>query len=194
MKAVTRSEQSVETEIKLKSPSAAAATNLLEAAGFQIVKPRALETNQLYDTPEESLRLSGKLLRLRTWNGAHMLTYKGPSLSGGPHKSREEIETGLEDSGRMAAILARLGMVPKFRYEKFRTMYRIASQPGCAVVDETPIGVFLELEGEPAWIDATAAKLGFMPADYITASYGTLYLEHCRRHGIVPGDMVFPVA
>jgi adenylate cyclase class 2 len=189
---VSRSEQPVETEIKLKTPSAEAAGRLLESAGFRISHRRALETNQLYDTPEESLRRSGKLLRLRSWDGVHVLTFKGRSVPG-RHKSREEIETGFEDPARMAAILERLGMVARFRYEKFRTVFEIPSQPGCAVVDETPIGVFLELEGDAAWIDATALQLGFSPADYITVSYGTLYLEHCRRQGLEAGDMVFPV-
>jgi adenylate cyclase class 2 len=189
---VTRSEHLVETEIKLKIPSTEAAARLLESAGFRISHPRALETNQLYDTPDESLRRSGKLLRLRSWDGIHMLTFKGPSVPG-RHKAREEIETGLEDPQRMAAILERLGMVPGFRYEKFRTLYEISGEPGCTVIDETPIGAFLELEGDADWIDATALKLGFSPADYITASYGTLYLDHCRGRGVEAGDMVFAV-
>jgi len=58
-------------------------------------------------------------------------------------------------------------------------------------VDETPIGAYMELEGNARWIDRTARQLGFAPAHYITASYGSLYFEWCRARGIEPGDMVF---
>jgi adenylate cyclase class 2 len=59
------------------------------------------------------------------------------------------------------------------------------------VLDETPIGVFLELEGPPDWIDRAAGELGFKEDNYITASYGALYIEDCRRCGEAPGDMTF---
>jgi hypothetical protein len=62
---------------------------------------------------------------------------------------------------------------------------------GTATLDETPAGVFLELEGEPAWIDEVAGKLGFTEPDYITASYIQLYVNHCKRQGVAPADMVF---
>ena len=60
-----------------------------------------------------------------------------------------------------------------------------------AVLDETPIGTYLELEGPGAWIDATAAELGFAARDYILLSYGTLYRNHCREMGMEVGHMVF---
>jgi len=54
------------------------------------------------------------------------------------------------------------------------------------MVDETPIGNFLEIEGDPAGIDAVAARLGFARSDYITDSYHRLFLLSGRS-----GDMVF---
>jgi adenylate cyclase len=45
-----------------------------------------------------------------------------------------------------------------FRYEKFRTEWEM--EDGHLVLDETPIGVWAELEGQPLWIDATLEKLG----------------------------------
>jgi len=59
------------------------------------------------------------------------------------------------------------------------------------LLDETPIGNFLELEGSPRWIDRTARRLGFSPKDYINRSYGYLYLAWCRERRIRPKDMVF---
>jgi len=56
------------------------------------------------------------------------------------------------------------------------------------MLDETPLGVFLELEGPARWIDRTARALGFSESDYITDSYAEL---HRRSRGGEAGDMVF---
>jgi adenylate cyclase class 2 len=180
----------VETEIKLKAPSAAEARRGLQAAGFLRVHPRALESNQIYDTPDHSFRKSGKLVRLRTWGPRALLTFKGPAKPGARHKSREEIESGVSDAAEMSLILERMGLVKTYRYEKYRSEFRIPGENGLAALDETPIGVFLELEGASAWIDRTARKLGYTRGDYITASYGALYMEQTAGRGRADG-MVF---
>ena len=56
---------------------------------------------------------------------------------------------------------------------------------------QTPIGVFLELEGPESWIDQTARRLGFGPGDYVTCSNAALYEEYRRSHATVPRDMKF---
>ena len=58
-------------------------------------------------------------------------------------------------------------------------------------VDETPIGVFLELEGPAAWIDGTAAALGFHVADYVTDSYAALYRQYRQANPEAPDNMIF---
>jgi adenylate cyclase class 2 len=185
----------VETEIKLRLPQGPQrARVLLEQHGFRATGPRQLETNQLFDLPAGQLRESGRLLRLRSAGGRWSLTYKGPRL-GGSHKRREELEAELSDGSTLAQILAALGYQPSFAYEKFRTTFEASGQQGIVTLDETPIGDFLELEGPESWIDQTAARLGFGPADYVTSSYGGLYEEYRRIHetdpGSVPCDMKF---
>jgi len=91
----------------------------------------------------------------------------------------------------MRTIAGRLGFNAVFRYQKYRTEYKQPSRSGVATLDETPIGVYLELEGQPAWIDRTAKKLGYTEQDYITSSYGRLYLEWRERHKSAPHDMLF---
>jgi len=179
-----------ETEIKIRLDSAAAGRRLLRRLGFSIVKRRAFEINVVFDTADGALRRGRKLLRLRQTGRQHTLTFKGPAAAG-RHKSREEIESGFADAVSMRRILERLGYEPVFRYEKYRTEYGALQSTGEAMLDETPIGTFLELEGGPRWIDRTAGALGFSAPDYITASYGKLYLEHCQARGIKPGNMVF---
>jgi adenylate cyclase class 2 len=179
-----------ETEIKLQVTDAAAGRRLLGAAGFRVSKRRLLETNTVLDTPGCALRKRSALLRVRRAGGIATVTYKGPPEPS-KHKSREELEFDLPDARAIVAILDRLGFQPVWRYEKYRTEFREPGSRGVATLDETPAGVFLELEGTPRWIDRTARKLGFGEGDYITASYGQIYLDRCARDGVQPGDMVF---
>jgi adenylate cyclase class 2 len=166
----------------------------IQAAGFTVCRERVFEANRVYDTPAGTIRASGQLLRVREAGDAITLTWKGPAGRTGDHKSRAEIETSIGDPRAFDSILRHLGFAPVFRYEKFRTEFAKPGEPGVITLDETPtpIGWFLELEGEPAWIDSTASILGFSKTDYVTASYTTLYLAHCRSSGQLPGWMVFP--
>ncbi len=179
-----------EIEIKLRVEDAAKARGMLREAGFRVRKRRVFEANRVYDTAARSLRAAKQLLRLRTVGARNQLTFKGAPLPG-KHKKREEWELTVADAAAMEAILTRLGYQLMFRYEKYRTEYSRAEEPGVVTVDETPIGTFLELEGPPGWIDRTARELGFGAADYITLSYGSLYMEYCQVRGVTPGHMVF---
>jgi len=179
-----------ETEIKLAVESAQATRRLLRAAGFTVSRRRVFESNIIFDTPRLTLRKADTLLRVRRAGGLSTITYKGrPAVA--RHKSREELELEISDAGTMSAIIQRLGLGPVFRYEKYRTEYRQSRGAGMAMLDETPVGVYLELEGSPRWIDRTARQLGFGEQDYIVRSYARLYLEWCRRKRVKPGDMVF---
>jgi len=182
----------VETEIKLRlTQGPEHATALLHERGFQATGPRQLQTDQIFDLPSGELRQRGLVLRLRSTGGLWTVTYKGPAGVSAKHKSREEIETHVSDGVAFSQILVGLGYQPTFAYEKFRTTFKAGEEDGIATLDETPIGDFLELEGPAYWIDRTAIRLGFGPADYITSSYASLYEEHRRTHATVPRDMQF---
>ncbi len=176
----------LETEIKLRiEGGAAAARELLARHGYRVHMPRTLQRDRLFDLPDGVLRQSRRMLRIRRSGDDTILTYKGPPLSG-PHKSREELETSVGNADTLGEILQRLGYVPSFYYEKYRTTFSQNgdnSESAVVALDETPIGVFLELEGSGAWIDRTASTLGFLPSDYITASYAALYLQYLEVHG-----------
>lgn len=186
-----------EREIKLPLANVAEMRSRLAALGFQEVVPRQKEVNCLYDFPGAALRSRGELLRLRSSGGLNVLTFKAKATTG-KHKEREEIEVTVGDSEPAQTILERLGLVAGFRYEKFRSTWQRPAgsagplADGVIVLDETPIGNYLELEGAGDWIDRTALELGFTEADYIQTSYGRLYLEHCQQQGITPGHMLFP--
>lgn len=179
-----------EVEIKLRLSSVEEGKRLLRSAGFRVSKRRLFESNVVFDTPASELRAASQLLRLRQSGNAHILTFKGAPTPG-KLKTREEIETSLGDGEALKEILTRLGFRIVFRYEKYRTEFRRPEEAGLATLDETPIGVFLELEGTPAWIDRAARALGFSERDYLTDTYGGLYLDWCAKRGIKSDRMVF---
>ena len=58
-------------------------------------------------------------------------------------------------------------------------------------IDETPVGVFVEIEGGEQGIETAAAALGRSQADFIVDSYRSLFLQHRDRFGLTTSDMVF---
>ena len=177
----------VETEIKLRMSGPGPAREAVARLGATLVRPRHLEDNLLLDDTGSTLAGSGRTLRLRRTGDTAVLTFKGPRRDREGVKSRQEIEvqTAAEEADVLQAILRAIGFGPTFRYQKYRETYRLGDVE--IVVDETPIGTFLEIEGPLPAIHATAAALGLGPRDYITDSYAGLFFASGGR-----GDMVFP--
>src|SRR5947209_8816171 len=168
----------IETEIKLRISSLEDAKARIEGRGFRVARERVVESNTIYDTSGGRLRAAGELLRLRQVGAGGLMTFKGRGEAG-RHKARPEVETELNDPAAAAKILEAVGFRPVFRYEKYRTEFDRSDSEGSVVLDETPIGAFMELEGDPHWIDSVAAELGFTESEYLTASYGKLYTDYC---------------
>lgn len=181
-----------EVEIKLPVADLAATRRSLRKLGFLLHQRRRLEVNWLFDDAGGGLRAEGLLLRLRKSGRDWLFTYKGPSLPG-PYKSREESETIVADGDEMRHILHALGYRETFVYERYRTTFTqgAGARKGEAVLDETPIGNYLELEGAPAWIDRIAAGLDFEPSQYILQSYATLFLQYIGVHRLKARNFTF---
>jgi adenylate cyclase class 2 len=185
----------IETEIKLRLESASKAgvskaRALLRRHGFKVIAPRVFERNLVLDDAQGSIRERGLLLRVRGAGKITTCTFKGPETPG-RHKSREEREFRAGDLESCVAFFAALGFREVFRYEKYRTEFARDREPGHVTLDETPVGVFMELEGTAPWIDRTAKLLGFPREAWITLSYGKLYEDWCQAKGIAPKDMCF---
>jgi adenylate cyclase class 2 len=165
-----------EIEVKFQVADPEALHQRLAAAGFHEQTPRTFERNVLYDTPDRRLRAQTAILRVRKYGEKWVLTFKCLPQNNDPsarHKRREETETPVQDGEAIGHIFTQLGYTSVFVYEKWRTEY--ADSTGHCVLDETPIGVYAELEGPSDWIDSTAGKLGIDHASFITLSYGRLF-------------------
>lgn len=205
-----------ETEIKLKIKDVAAFRARLAKMGARLVfggTGRVHEWNVLFDTPEQTFKRRWELLRIRTEtaDGARatkkkhvLVTYKRPVRSGKGiargekrrHKVREEIELEVGDGAALTRIFEGAGLKAWFRYEKFRTTYRLKKSQEWAAgllieLDETPIGTFVELEGPAKAIDRAAEELGFSERDYIVGNYFSLYRMECEQRKAKIGDMTF---
>jgi adenylate cyclase class 2 len=181
-----------EVEIKFRVSDPAALLERARRAGFSEATPPTHEFNTLYDTPDRKLRQRGQLLRIRHYGDRWVMTHKShpPETSAADrHKRRIELETEVSDGAALAEVFSALGYVPVFSYEKYRAEWNDGT--GHLVLDETPLGTLAELEGDPDWIDRTAAKLGVTPDEYMTASYGMLFLEWKAATGDPAQNMTF---
>jgi adenylate cyclase, class 2 len=180
----------LEREIKLKfeTPEDARVRILSPGVGATPLRGRRLQEDSLLDTSDDRLFGRRCVLRLRSEGGKSLLTFKGP-VRPGVMKLREEHETVVADGDALLTILHELGLHVWFRYEKYREEF--AAEDVVIAIDETPVGTFVEIEGGEEHIHRTAAALGKTPADYLTDSYRTLFVEYCRRHGLATSDMLF---
>lgn len=141
--------QEIEIKLKISDPnSLIARLKRLRARLVGDGTGRVHEWNVIFDTPHGALAKHGQLLRIRTETPERtskktskspaqrfLLTFKRPvatvSLASGSaqdnhrHKVREEFELEIADSGTLTKIFEGLGMRGWFRYEKYRTTFRL---------------------------------------------------------------------
>jgi adenylate cyclase class 2 len=182
----------VEIEVKFQVADPGMLDEKLRALGFRCVTPRTFERNVLYDTRDRRLRVQQSILRIRKYGDKWVLTHKCLTPENNPdarHKQRIETETEVTDGEAVGTVFTHLGYEPAFTYEKWRTEY--ADTTGHCVLDETPIGIFAELEGPGEWIDRVGEQLGLKPSQMITLSYGRLFDEWRERTGSEATDLTF---
>jgi predicted adenylyl cyclase CyaB len=162
-----------EIEIKIRVESAEAARDKLLKLGAVLAHERALETNTLYDFDARTLTAGRRALRLRTFGRKCFLTFKGAPQSSRRFKVREEYEVEVKNERQARKILQALGLGPVFRYEKHRTVFRRDRLKVC--LDETSLGVFLELEGDRSRIIRMVELLGVDKSELVKLDYVELY-------------------
>jgi len=179
---------SVESEVKLRADSPETARTAIAAAGGVLVRPRRLQSDGLLDNEGSDLRSGRCALRVRVEPDRSFLTFKGPPQPSAV-KLREELETTVGDPVVIFALLERLGFRVWFRYEKYREEY--SREDVTVAIDETPVGVFVEVEGGEQGIADVTRLLGLSEHDYVLDSYRGLFVEHRRMRGLPATDMLF---
>jgi adenylate cyclase class 2 len=151
--------------------------------------PRAYEDNWCFDTSDQRFQREDRLLRLRR-DHRILLTYKEPPLTADKaFKIRQEYEIEVNDFEQARALLDKLGFSPSLRYEKYRETFRYGEAE--ILLDETPLGAFVEIEGTRESIDAIATQLQLDDTNRITASYGDIFEAVRSTYGLSFSDMTF---
>jgi len=185
------SDQTLESELKIPVTDLDQVRVFLQRARAIVVQTMEREINLLMDTEDKRLRTAGCVLRLRQHGDRKTLTFKGPVSYRGAIKERPEHETEVVDLDRMGEILSGLGFSVYMRYEKDREEW--ALEDVSVVLDRTPMGSFVEVEGPRERIPVIANLLGLKTASAVRGSYASLWLDHRERHPELdlPFDMVF---
>lgn len=145
------------------------------------------ESNLVFDTKDFSLMHTDRLLRLRTQEWAdcsqHLLTLKMPSSGGDTaFKTRDELETPVNDATMMAGLFAGLGYEVVARYEKVREEWHFHNVE--IVLDTLPFIHVVELEGMPDDIYAVEQALSLPPTARNTESYHALHMAWLRENNL----------
>jgi len=182
---------STEQELKIPVEDLEAMRDRLALVGARRVRPSCREINVLFDTPDGEIERTDRVLRLRLVDGRWLLTYKGPPVYRGRVKEREELETEVGAGEVLRAILGRLGLGPTVRYEKDREVWSWRKLE--VVLDHTPMGDFVEIEGPAVELVGAARKLGLDPELALRGSYVTLWERYRAEHPKLglPHHMIF---
>jgi adenylate cyclase class 2 len=178
-----------EIEVKFIIDDLPAMRQRVLAMGAGCKTPRTYEVNALWDTPDRRLQQQECLLRLRS-DHRHVLTYKEPApVVEQDFKVRHEYEVEVSDVATAQVLLEKLGFVPVWRYEKYRETFTY--QGAEILLDDTPCGAFLEIEGPRETIRAIATILGLDFETRLTASYGEIFAAVCAAYKLQVPDMTF---
>lgn len=189
----------VEIELKFLDADLLATRERLQASGAQCLG-WVFERNLVFDRPDRSLRASGVLLRLRS-AGVATLTFKRPLPErSAPDcaKALQEIEAKIHDAQALREILAGLGYVEAFGYEKVRATWKMEGATIC--LDRLPFGDFVEIEvlaersdASSSLLQEAASRLGLDWACSTKKTYHELNRERRASQGL-PADenFVFP--
>ncbi len=161
-----------EIEVKFLLRDYAALIQKIDDLHLPCSQERIHEFNLRYDLADGSLVAQKQVLRLRKDSHAR-LTFKGPGVMSEDVLLRKEIEVEVSDFETTRRLLESLGYQVVMMYEKYRANYLLDSL--VISVDETPLGLFVELEGEsPAQVRQAAQTLGFDWDARINLSYSAL--------------------
>ena len=150
---------------------------------------KVFEINRCFENEARTFRAQDILLRLRK-DRKTTLTFKAPpEQSDNNFKVYQEMEVEVDDFDTCQVILENLGFHPEQTYEKWRETFVLADTK--MLIDTTPYGIFLEIEGSKSNILDLAGRLGLKWEERILLNYLAIF-EILRREENLPfNDMTF---
>ena len=182
-------EHNEEIEVKFILDDLADMRQRVTRLGATLKAPRTYENNITFDTEAGGLRHGGRLLRLRC-DRRNVLTYKEPLASeDAEFKVRNEYEVEVSDFAQARAILEKLGFATAMRYEKYRETFTYHDAE--ILLDELPVGNFMEIEATREEIRTIAAALDLDFGTRLRGSYGDILQAVCNAYDLPLCDLTF---
>lgn len=147
------------------------------------------ETNICFENKEKTFKRKDILLRLRKDNKARLTFKSPPDDLDKDFKIYRELEVEVDDFETCRAILENLGFHPEQIYEKWRETFTLDNTK--FLIDTTPCGVFLEIEGGKPMIPAMANRLELKWAERILLNYLEIFEFVRRKENLTFDDMTF---
>jgi len=182
------SSKNQETEVKFYVSNLQAIEMRLQRVEAHLIEPRTHEVNLRFDTPAGDFQRDGKVLRLRQDKAVHFTYKDGSQLKDGA-LTRREIEFEVSDFENAKQFIEALGYQVIFLYEKYRMTYEL--DEAHIMLDETPIGGFVEIEGELDTLKPIAKKIGLNWDAAVPTSYHALFERVCKARGLTFRDLSF---
>ena len=153
---------------------------------------RGLMRDRRYDLPGGTLAARDELLRIRSFVPAAgaagrpaEVAWKGPTRRHGGYKSREEYQVEVAEPAVVETILARLGFAPTDAVD--RCVECFAVEGAAARIEWYPrMDVLVEIEGEPAAIEAAVRVSGLPRARFSSDRLADFAARYAARTGAAP--------
>ncbi len=174
-----------EIELKGVVPDEGDVRARLAAAGAMAVFTGTMRDRR-YDTPGHTLRERDEVLRMRVTRDAAgeraVVEFKSPTVLQDGYKIREERGTVVHDAAALDAILVSLGYVVTREVDREVAVFAVA---GATVrLERYPrMDLLVEVEGEPAAIEAAIVLLGIPRAQFTTDSLSAFVRRYEARTG-----------
>ncbi|MFW5964707.1 MAG: class IV adenylate cyclase [Natronomonas sp.] len=173
-----------EVELKVRAEHAPVRERLSELGAEPLGTVEQADT--YYDHPVREFAETDEAFRIRRETHDEVaetrVTYKGPLVEAAS-KTREELETGVDDGDAMAGIVESLGFEPAATVEKRRERFAYG---GYTVTLDSVVGLdeYVEVETEAETVEPARkgaeellSELGLDAADQIRTSYLGLLLD-----------------
>jgi len=177
----------IEVKIRIKNPEEI--TKKLNSLGYE-VKERIFQRTYRCWRPDRLFSRAGIFPRTRyeKSEGKEKHTFTVKSRFKDPERGlfeREEYEVEVEDAGKVAKMLALMGMSDQRILEKERIVFsKKGQQISSVLLDRLCFGTYLEIEGEKEAIDELVKKLKLENEERLGMAYWDVYWHYCKNKGI----------